>query len=352
MNTFASRTSLALLLAGTNLSGQITLELDDLQFRAGAQKTYHTHQSSITVVTDLIMSPGGPREWNFGSGPTDETYRSEMLPAAQSPFVGPFPGAEEVERLTVDSTSAEGWTFFNLTPTGRELHGFHDGIGNPLYPTTRFNTPVRDYPATINYLDQWNSPTSYSTTLDLGAGLIVPVNVGVTISTFVDSYGTMTLPELGTVEVLRLNEVSTFDSVANVSGTLLALGKSYVRSYIWVSKEHGVVGQITSEGGTTVPASNFDIAARFLRLTEAVPPPDPVDGPVLLSVSRGPDPASLKIVWRAIVGKSYLVEVSGDLEDWSTVGDPILAMLTEETFTEDSVLPGATTKYYRVRQLE
>ena len=351
MNAFATRTLLALLFAGTNLSGQITVELDDLQFEAGAQKTYSTHQSGITVVTDLIMSPGGPREWNFGNGPIDETYHSEMLPASQSPFAGPFQGAEVVERLTVDSTSAEGWTFFNLTPAGRELHGFHDGIGNPLFPITRFNTPARDYPATINYLDQWSSPTSYATTLDLGGGFTVPVNVGVTISTFVDGYGTMSLPELGTVEVLRLNEVSTFNSVANVGGTPVDLGRTYVRSYIWVSKEHGVVAQITAEGGATVPPSNFDIAARFLRLREATPPPGPDDGPVLLSVSHNPN-ASVTITWQAIVGKSYAVEVSGGLENWSTVGDPIVATTTEESTTENSIPLAALERYYRVRQLD
>ncbi len=134
-------------------SAQITVELADLQMTSGVQRSFLTHQGNVTVVNGLILGTGGPSQWDFSAGVGDETYHYEILPADQSPFSDPFTGAKLTEVRTVDSDGGTGWTFFNLTPGGRELHGFHDPVGNPTNPVTQFNNPVVDYPATIAYLD-------------------------------------------------------------------------------------------------------------------------------------------------------------------------------------------------------
>ncbi len=339
------------ILAGLPLSAQTTVLSTDLNLEVGNKRTYLTHRGDITVVSGLIKSAGGPNHWNFSVGVSDETYTYQILSASDSPFGSPFPDAGLTELLTVGSEqaagAASGWTFFNLTPEGRELHGFHDLIANPTSPVIQFDAPVVDYPATMNYLDQWTGLTSYATSVDL-LGTQVPVDVNVTINSFVDSYGTMTLPTLGTVEVLRINELSLFDSTASIGVTPVPLGQSYARSYLWVSREYGLVAQITSEGGSQVPPSDFDVASRFLRLSEFIPA---ARGPVLRTIEHDPDSSAVTVSSTSVTGQDYILEVSSDLIDWQEQGDPVRA--TGETITlVDNLVPVPTgDRYYRVRHL-
>ena len=337
----------ASLVASLSAAAQTTVVATDLQLDVGTKRTYLTHQGSITVVNGLIMSTGGPNHWNFSAGVSDETYKYEILPAANSPFGAPFPGASLAEVLTVGSVGEYGWTYFNLTPEGRELHGFHELVSNPSFPVIQFSSTMVDYPATISYLDQWTDQTSYVTSVDL-VGTQVPVDVNVTITSFVDSHGTMTLPNLGTVEVLRINELSLFDSVANIGATPVPLGQSYSRSYLWVSKEYGRVAQITSEGGTVIPPAEFDVASRFLRLSEFIPA---TPMPVLRSVDHDPGSATVSVSSTSIAGQDYILEVSTNLVDWQEQGDPVRATGASVTLVDNLVPVPTGDRFYRVRHL-
>ena len=328
---------------------QITVELADLQMTSGVHRSFLTHQGNVTVVNGLILGTGGPFQWDFSAGVGDETYHYEILPADQSPFSGPFAGATLTELRTVDSDGRAGWTFFNLTPDGRELHGFHDPLGNPTDPVTQFNNPVVDYPATIDYLDSWSVPTSYSASIDIG-DLVVPVNVDVIITSFVDGYGTLTLPTLGTVDVLRINELSLFDSVADVVGTPVPLGQSFVRSYLWISKEYGLVAQIASEGSTLAPPAEFDVAARYLRLSRFTPAPTPLR-PIIRSINHDEEGAAVTIICAGVEGQNYILEVSDNLKDWQSQGDPVIATGATVTFLDNLILFPSAERYYRVHRL-
>ena len=339
----------ATVLGSLTASAQITVELADLQMTSGVQRSFLTHQGNLTVVNGLIMGTGGPFQWDFSAGVDDETYHYEILPADQSPFSGPFAGAKLTELRTVDSDGRTGWTFFNLTPGGRELHGFHDPAGNPTNPVTQFDNPVVDYPATIDYLDSWSVPASYPTSIDIG-DLVVPVNVGVTITSFVDGYGTLTLPTLGTVDVLRINELSLFDSVADVVGTPVQLGQSFVRSYLWISEEYGLVAQIASEGGTQAPPAEFDVAVRYLRLSRFTPAPTPIR-PIIRSVDYDEEGTAVTITCTSVEGQNYILEVSDNLRAWQSQGDPVQATGATITFLNNLILFPSAERYYRVHRL-
>ena len=349
MNPLSLFLATAFVLGALPTSAQITVGLADLQMTSGVHRSFLTHQGNVTVVNGLILGTGGPFQWDFSAGVGDETYHYEILPADQSPFSGPFAGANLTELHTVDSDGRTGWTFFNLTPGGRELYGFHNPAGNQTDPVTQFNNPVIDYPATIDYLDSWSVPTSYSTSLDIG-GLVVPVNVGVTITSFVDGYGTLTLPALGTVEVLRINELSLFDSVADVVGTPVPLGQSFVRSYLWISKKYGLVAQITSEGSTQAPPAEFDVAARYLRLSRFTPSPTSLR-PIIRSVNHDEEGAAVTIICAGVEGQNYILEVSDNLRDWQSQGDPVLATGATVTFLDNLILFPSVERYYRVHRL-
>lgn len=327
-------------------AAQITIELDDLQLGAGASRSYLTHQATLAVVDGFIQGAGGPRVWNFSSGPSDDTFAYETMLASESAVSGPFVGAELAERLTIDSDPSISWTFYNLIQPGRELHGFHNGMANPAFPVIRLLPPLVDLPTPIDYQDQWTASSFYRTSQDLG-GVIFPIDVDVTISSFVDAYGSLSLPTLGTVDVLRINELSVSVSVTDVGGVPLELARSFVRSHLFVSKEFGIVAQITSEAGPESPETEFEIASRFIRLSQSSPPGPPSSTLAILSIVLDSD-SSVTLTWRSVAGTNYDVEVSTDLINWQVVGSLIPAVGVETSFTESPIPTGSLRRFYRV----
>lgn len=333
----------ALLLGNLTASAQITIELDDLQLAPGTQRSYLTHQAGLAIVTGLIQGVGGPFHWDFSAGVDDEIYRYEILPTNESPFSDSFAGAELAEFLTVDSDGRTGWTFLNLTPRGRELHGFHDSSGPAVDPLTKFDTPLADLPASFTFLDQWSEQASYRQSFDIGEGLILPVDTEVTITSIVDAHGTLTLPTLGTVGVVRVNELSLIDSVVDADGTPIPLEQSFVRSYLWFSKEYGLVAQITFDSN-----DEFEVAKRFLRLSQFTPG---LADPVIRSVKYDANASAVTIISSSVVGERYVLEVSRNLREWLGKGDPVRATGTTLNLV-DAFLPSPRGNlYYRVRRL-
>lgn len=300
-----------LLLLGAPLSAlaQVTVTSDQLGFGVGARRDYATHLSASVAVDGLIMPAGGPHHWDFSTGPSDDTFRHRVMAADDSGVDALFPIAELAEVAKFDSADGSGYTLFRLTAAGRELHGFYDAGSNPASPAVVFDPPFVDYPATMDFEDEWDSTSSYETVLDLPGLGVFDVAVDVTTHTQVDAYGTMSLPQHGQVEVLRINELSTFNSVADVDGIPVSLGSTFVRGYFWIARELGIVAQITSGAGTEVPGVEFPTASRILRLIARTPPGGDVPANLRIAVADG----RVTLTWDAQPECSYQVFSSTDL---------------------------------------
>ena len=58
------------------------------------------------------------------------------------------------------------------------------------------------------------------------------------------------------------------------------------------------------------------------------------------------------IKWSSVLGRSYAVDWSPDLEDWFELDDGIEGEADETSFIDDTILPGTFQRTYRVRELE
>jgi hypothetical protein len=166
-------------------------------------------------------------------------------------------------------------------------------------------------------------------------------DVKVTVSTEseIDGYGTLTLPNFGEIEVLRLNELTTNFSVATFAGMQVPLGEQYVRSFYWLSDELGIVAQITSEAATDEPGEIFQTASRFLRLSSGTRNPMSEDLNLRITAAGG----LVTLSWDEVEGAdAYDVYASPDLADgnWEKLGT-----VSSSTFLE---VVADERRYYKV----
>ncbi len=312
--------------------GQVTVTSDQLGYEIGVEMVYLTHAADGADVTGHIGGEGGPQHWDFSEGPDDDRFRERAIHPADSGVAGPFPGASIARESTFDSTGGPAWSFYNLTEAGRELHGFHDAATSPASPAVVLTPPVVDFIATMQFGADWATQTSYPSKVDVpGFGTFDVVN-NVTASIEVDAHGTAELPSLGTVEVIRLEEITTTSSVADVGGMPLTLADAFVRSYYWLSPAYGIVAQITSEASTELPEREFTAASRYLRLESRTDPEAVSVGPLQVQAIGG----TLLLTWQASGAESFEVQVSEDMEQGSwqvraTVSEPRYIDLVTET---------------------
>ncbi len=327
------------------LSAQITISAAELHFELGSTRTYLTHSSDPVFVEGVIGAPGGPQQWDFSASAFADLYTYEIGRADESTVGGPFPDAELAEKLTIDSTGSMSWTLFGLSEAGRTLHGFHDPVTNPPSPVVKFTTPIIDYPTPMSFGDEWGAVASFDIEQLIG-GSLLPTALDSKITAKVDAFGTLVLPTLGTVEVIRINELNTTDSVIDIGGIPLALPTAYVRTYTWLSREYGIVAQMTSEAGTELVPDLFEFAARFIRLSDRIGPPEPGEEFRILTVARE-SADSVTIAWTSRVGQTYTVETSDDLRKWE-----VLSTDEESPYTDSGIPADVTRRYYRVRSEE
>ena len=317
---------------------QITVTSEQLGLGEGGRRDYATHLSETVSVDGLIQFPGF-REWDFTDGPSDEMYRNEVVTKAESGVGDLFPGAELAERGRFDSAEEPGWTLYRLLENGRELHGFFDEGSNPTKPEIVFSTAFVDFPGTMDFEDEWSSSFSYDTALDLSEIGIIDVKVDASVDSVVDAYGTLTLPQLGEIPVLRINELTTQTSTTTVAGMPVNLGLQYVRSYYWISDRLGIVAQITSEAATELPGEVFQTAARFMRLTSATIEPASPDLNLEIAVSGG----IVTLTWDFAEGvDAYEVYASPDLSGGSWEK---LATVSSARFLDTA---SSLQRYYKV----
>ena len=331
-----------MLLGASASSAQTIVDVDDLKLTEGYSRSYETHIGDSIVADGLIGEIGGPQRWDFTTGPTGNRFDYEIVSPAESPAGELFAGANFVERLDRQLEEVTGWTYYRLGPAGRELHGFYDEVANANFPAVVFDQPIVDLPSQMEFLDEWSASGSFPTQLDV-AGSTVDMVVTVTINSVVDGFGTVVLPGLGEIEVLRVNELNSQTPIADIGGIPIQLERVYSRTYLWISKDYGIVAQLTSEAGTLIPPPDFPIAGRFIRLVECSAP-DPV-ADLKFDIEIVNDVVVL--TWQQLSGVSaYAIYSSGDLQ----VGNAELLGTTVDTRYLDS--PDVERKYYWLVPLE
>lgn len=353
----------------------VTLTASDFFNQPGQYYRAYANAPQTTVDVSGLLGEAGnqPQAWNFLLGPRDVIYRYDYLAAAEVPLSTNFPGATLVERKTDESgAGSPAWLFFTQDPTrGRVVQGFwDDGLGavellgikfrlDP--PAGLFNPPLRDFPATISFGDEWTSTTVYTNvlTLDDGSGggeedpgglFDLPQQTTYTATVKVDAFGVVNCPGIGFGECLRINELVQYDLAADLGNGFEPFGTAYVRSYYWVRPGRGIVVQITSEQSQSgPPPENFPTAAVVLRMFETnhpdpqPPPPPRITG---LTITLGPQGALL--TWNKFSGVTrYQVEYTADpaAGAWQALGNP-----TTANFLIDAAAntPGVPTRFYRV----
>ncbi len=96
-----------------------------------------------------------------------------------------------------------------------------------------------------------------------------------TSSARVDAYGTLILPNLGSLPALRVNETNTYESFLVDLGT--PLGKQYLHNLYWLVPGIGRAVHVVSKASTSAPPPLTEPPGSVLRVFEAavgqVPPP-------------------------------------------------------------------------------
>lgn len=322
-------------------------------------RAYANHFSSLLntgsyPVANLMKSPGPDQFWDFAQGPTERVLRFDYMDSAGVAEAADFPMAKIAERKTVEGVGEVEWLFFEQVPgVGRRVYGFYSTLFSPNMPSIPFSVPAVDFPDTISYQDTWQ--TSFSTVSlfpSLDPELVEDFLLQTTWnSTFTaDAWGVLVLPNLGILDVLRINEEQMVSIAADFGEGWQPVQTDAIRTYYWLSPGKGIVAQITSIPGEAgvMPSLNFSSASAFVRMFETNKQggsgnndPQPVSN-LRVTVSNG----RVLIQWnKAANATSYRVEYSSagmEPEQWQVLGD------TANDFLFDSEGFGQAARFYRV----
>ncbi|MEM7260519.1 MAG: putative Ig domain-containing protein [Planctomycetota bacterium] len=334
----------ALIALAGSAAAQITLTGADFFSQIGDSYQTHASPDGVTVTVIGAIGTPGPNDWDFttfGNVLTrDLTY--DYVETTDGGFGGEtiFPGAAYGQRLTTDSSgSVTGYLYGTQEAGGRRIHGsYFPGV--VPQPEQVFMPPAIDYPSTINFGDTWSVSTVVELTLDVLGTPTATRNTYLTQATC-DGWGTVTLPDLGVVNGLRIQEFTTVDVAVDLFGTgsFSTIDTVNFRSYAWFAEGMDEVARLTSQQfSTTVPPSgvaptNFTEASffqvQYANSGATVPPAmDPlgdefvgaIDAPYSRTVTATGTPSPVFTLASAPAGMT--IGLQSGVIDWTpTAGD-------------------------------
>jgi hypothetical protein len=326
-----------------------------LYYRAYAN-AYQPLFGTSYAVGNRMGSAGPDRFWDFSQGPTERIYRFDYLNPSGVPEAAEFPQATVLERKTTEGVGDVEWLMFEPVPgLGRKVYGFYSESFSPSLPSIPFSQPIVDFPDGIRYQDTWTTSMiteSMFPSLSPDWSLDFPMQTTWNSTFTADAWGVMLLPNLGLVDVLRINEELTVDIAADLGDGYQQIETDYVRNYYWLSPGRGIVAQLGSTQGTSMPPENFAQATAFVRMFETNKKPGAIDdspkpvGNLRLTVSNN----LVLIQWQKAPNASrYRVEYStGGLgaDDWIP-----LVVETANDYLFDPAGPLHQNRFYRVVSL-
>jgi hypothetical protein len=306
-------------------------------------------------VGNRMGSAGPDRFWDFAQGPTERTLRFDYLSPAGFLEAADFPLATVIERKTVEESGSVEWLMFEPVPgLGRKVHGFYSEEFSPGMPSIPFSQPIVDFPDGIRYQDTWTTSMvteSIFPSLDPEWTLDFLLQTTWNSTFTADAWGRMLLPNNQVVDVLRINEELTVDIAANLGDGFQHIETDYIRNFYWLSPGRGIVAELHSTQGSSMPPETFAQATAFVRMFEtnkqpgSVPDgPQPVDN-LRLTVSNN----NVLVQWQKAPNASrYRIEWTDDL------AQGVWTPLVEETANDyffDPVGPAQKDRFYRVVSL-
>jgi hypothetical protein len=352
---------------GWSLSAQVTITSKDMFSGAGLYYRAYAHDTGTSPLAPNLYSAGnrmgsaGPdRFWDFSTGPTDQIQRYDYLSAEDVPEALDFPSATLVEQKTIEGGGDVEWLMFSQVPgLGRRVYGAVTEVSLLGRQPLIFSPAPIDFPDTIAYEDTWNNDFTFEASDIVGVDPEEP-DVGYSFRIrqhysqkfTVDAWGTVHLPNLGLLPVLRVNGEQTvtseyYDDFINQGWQFV--GTDHARVYYWLSPDHGIVAQLQSASFTSPAPENFDRALGFVRMFETnkepgtgSSDPQPVGG-LRVTVSNN----LVLLQWDKSANTSrYRVEVAtGGFgpADWQLV-----ATETQNDYLFDPSGFGGTARFYRV----
>ena len=341
--------------------GQITINSQDFFNEVGQYyRAYANKEGNNVSVSGKTGVVGGPQSWDFSSGPTDDIYRYDVVPANDGGHGDGFAEAQFAERQTIESTGTKSWNYYSIVQgKGRLNYGAYTDDTSLIQSIGAFDPPIVDFPEIIKYQDSWGTMTSFETVISLSDdelfGFEVPVKLDRSSNFRADAYGFVILPQLGFVEALRLNELVTYTIQMDLEGegSYQTVGTYFMRTLYWMAKDKGVVAQMTSKEESAAPADNFSIASQFVRTFELSHPiatkkPAPVTD--LKAIMGSPGSGQLLLSWsKTINSSSYRVEYTTNPlnpSGWLELGT------TSSNFMLDAKINNNQQRFYRVVSLE
>ena len=356
----------ALLLAPAMSLGQITITAKDMFSKEGQYyKMYSNfvgHFSDATReevdVFEYIGEAGEDQAWDFREGPEEEVIRFDYVRPGEIDTDVKFEGATIVERATFDSSGKQKSMFLDVSASrGRDVYGFYDDSIDEENPAIPFSTRLNDFPAVINFGDSWNANTTFEfvtrqSMFELGT-IEAPTKLVYQSEMVVDGHGIIILPGLGFHDCLRVNELVQYDTFITIPGLIDDWQKAstdYVRNYYWLSKDMGIVAQISSVQDTVPLPDEFSAASAMWRQFEnnhgeTSVVPQAVEG---LEISLDVKGDRVLLSWeKAENTVEYLVQYSEDLavNGWRDL------KTTTGNFALDDI-SSKTSRFYRIVSLE
>ena len=358
----AKAAALGLAMFTVTAQAQITITTKDMFSKEGQYyKMYSNfvkhHSDDETFeevdVTDFIGDEGEDQVWDFREGPEDEEIRFDYVKPSEVVTDVEFEGATIVERATFKSTDNQKSLFLNMKKgVGRFVYGFHDPAVYEAKPSVVFSGRLLDFPAVIKYEDEWSSTTSFEIEVE-SLGLVVPTKLVYESTMFVDAYGIVMLPGQGFHDCLRINELVKYDQFVKIPGLgddWMNAGSAYVRNYYWLSKDMGIVAQITSHQDTAPIPDDFTAATAFWRQFEnnhgaSNETAEPVEG---LEITFDPKGNRVLLSWKkAENAVAYMVQYTDNFltNNWKDLKE------TSGNFALDSI-SSEKRRFYRIVSLE
>ena len=303
--------------------------------------------------SEYIGSEGGDQVWDFREGPEDEEIQFDYINPNEIDTNVEFEGATIAERATFKSSDVQKSLFLDMKKgVGRYVYGFHDPAVDEETPSVVFSGRLLDFPAVIKYEDEWKASTSYEIKVK-SLGLVVPTKLVYESSMKVDAYGIAILPNFGFHDCLRINELVKYDQfvkIPGLGGDWMNAGSVYVRNYYWLSKDMGIVAQITSTQDTAPIPEDFTAATAIWRQFEnnhgeSNNSVEPVEG---LEINYDPKGSRVLLSWeKAENAVAYLIQYNDNFSknDWKDLKE------TSGNFALDSI-SSEKQRFYRVVSLE
>lgn len=245
--------------------GQVEISVSDLAAEPGDSFEMVSNRGSISVA-GFVGHAGGPQHWDFSEGPSDLEHTFRIVEISETGMARDFRQATYAEEQTRETEGSRALAFYrNLPGEGRQYFGFFDDSVAQASQQVVFDAPTIDLHLPLRFGDEWRRFVDFPSTVS-GFDSPIPLEIKFDSIATVDAYGTMTLPHIGTVDVLRVNESNQYETSADFLGMAIPIENQFFQNYYWYAPKIGLVAEMVSDAATRPPSDPLDRAAHFFRL--------------------------------------------------------------------------------------